>query len=296
MTLQDTVRMISLAAIWGGSFLFLRLGAPVFGPAILVELRVGIAALFLFGVCRWLGRKPRLLDNWRHFLVLGWFNSALPFMLFAFAAQTLSASLLSILNSTAPIFAALLGVFWLRQPVSRSAGLGLALGVVGVGTLVSGEVAVRGEDWWLALAAGLLAPFCYGIASAYAKKSPAKVDPIDNAHGSMWASVLLVLPFALFLPIRMAPKPLDWAAVTALGVICTGAAYLLYFKLIEDVGPMRALSVTFLIPVFGVFWGVLLLGETVSWSTALGGALILLGTALANGLLSIGRSPNPARD
>jgi len=287
--------MIGLAAIWGGSFLFLHLGAPVFGPAVLVELRVGIAALFLLGVCLWLGRKPRLLKNWRHFLIVGWFNSALPFMLFAFAARTLSASLLSILNSTAPIFAALLGVFWLRQPVSRSAALGLALGVAGVGTLVGGEVAARGENWWLALAAGLLAPFCYGIASAYAKKSSAAVDPIDNAHGSMWASVVLVLPFALFLPVPMTPKPLDWAAVTALGVMCTGAAYLLYFKLIEDVGPMRALSVTFLIPVFGVLWGVLFLGDSVGWNMALGGALVVLGTALANGVLNLGRSPDPAR-
>ena len=288
MDSASIVRLVVLAAIWGGSFLFLRIGAPVFGPGILVELRVALAALFLWLVSRWLGRQPQLLAHWQHFLTIGLLNSALPFLFFAYAAQTLSASLLSILNSSAPIFGALLSALWLRQPVSRSAALGLACGVAGVVTLVGSGAAVRGEAWWSAVVAALAAPLCYGIASTYAKKSSSAVAPLDNAHGSMWAAALLVLPFALFIPMQETPAPLDWAAVAALAVICTGAAYLLYFRLIADVGPMQALSVTFLIPVFGVLWGVLLLDEQVGWNTLAGGALVLVGTALANGVVKLG--------
>ncbi|MFA6314575.1 MAG: DMT family transporter [Sterolibacterium sp.] len=289
MDIASMLRLITLAAIWGGSFLFMRIAAPVFGPGIMVELRVGLAALFLWLVSRWLGRRPQLLGHWRHFLKIGLFNSALPFIFFAYAAQTLSASLMSILNSAAPIFGALLGALWLRQPVSRSAALGLACGVAGVATLVGGGAALRGEGWWSAVIAGLAAPLCYGVASIFAKQSPAALTPLDNAHGSMWVAALLVVPAALLLPMQASPVAHDWAALVALAVICTGAAYLLYFRLIEDVGPMRALSVTFLIPVFGVLWGVLLLDEKIGWNTLAGGALVLCGTALANGVVKLGR-------
>lgn len=289
MDVASIFRLIALAAIWGGSFLFMRIGAPVFGPGVLIELRVGLAALFLWLVCRMLKRQTRLLQHWRHFLIIGLLNSALPFLLFAYAAQTLSASLLSILNSSAPIFGAIIVALWLRQPVGRSAALGLLLGMVGVATLVAGSPMVHGEGWWWAIAAGLAAPFCYGLASAYTKQSPVAVDPTDNAHGSMWAAAILVLPFALLMPIRQTPTPFDWVAVSTLAIVCTGAAYLIFFRLIKDVGPMRALSVTFLIPVFGVLWGALFLGETVGWSKLFGGALVLCGTALANGVIRLRR-------
>jgi drug/metabolite transporter (DMT)-like permease len=289
MDIASIFRLIALAAIWGGSFLFMRIGAPVFGPGVMIELRVGLAALFLWLVCRFLGRQTRLLQQWRHFLIIGLLNSALPFMLFAYAAQTLSASLLSILNSAAPIYGALIAAVWLRQPVSRSAAAGLLLGVAGVTTLVAGSVMLKGDDWWWAIAAGLAAPFCYGLASVYTKQSSTAVDPTDNAHGSMWAAAILVLPFALLQPIRQTPTSFDWIAVGALAIVCTGAAYLLFFKLIKDVGAMRALSVTFLIPVFGVLWGALFLGESVGWSKLFGGALVLCGTALANGVISLER-------
>lgn len=289
MDVASIFRLIALAAIWGGSFLFMRIGAPVFGPGVMIELRVGLAALFLWLVCRFLGRQTRLLLQWRHFLIIGLLNSALPFMLFAYAAQTLSASLLAILNSAAPIYGALIAAVWLRQPVSRSAAAGLLLGVAGVATLVAGSVMLKGDDWWWAIAAGLAAPFCYGLASVYTKQSSTAVDPTDNAHGSMWAAALLVLPFALLQPIRQTPSSFDWIAVGALAIVCTGAAYLMFFRLIKDVGAMRALSVTFLIPVFGVLWGALFLGETVGWSKLFGGALVLCGTALANGVISLER-------
>jgi len=289
MSAASMLRLVALAAIWGGSFLFIRIAAPVFGPGIMAELRAGLAAVFLWLVCRWLGGRLQLLANWRHFLKIGLFNSALPFIFFAYAAQTLSASLMSILNSAAPIFGALLGAVWLRQPVSRSAALGLVCGVAGVVTLVGGGAAVRGDGWWSAIIAGLAAPLCYGIASVHANQSPASLSALDNAQGSMWAATLLLLPGALLMPMQGTPHAVEWAAVAALAVICTGVAYLIFFRLIQDVGPTQSLSVTFLIPVFGVLWGWLFLGEPVGWNTLAGGALVLCGTALTNGVVKMGR-------
>ncbi len=290
MDITSLSRLFTLAAIWGGSFLLMRIGAPVFGTGLLAELRVGIAALFLWGVCGWLGRRLHLRRHWRFYLVIGLLNSALPFLLFAYAAQTLSASLMAILNSSSPIFGAIVAAVWLRRPVSRPAALGLALGFVGVATLAWDGVAMSGDGGWLALAASLGAALSYSIASSYTKHVQASVGPTDVAHGSMWAAALLVLPFALLIPAPQVPAPADWMAAAALGVLCTGVAYLLYFRLIKDVGPVRALSVTFLIPVFGVVLGVVFLGETVGWKTLAGGVLVLLGTALVNGVLGGGHA------
>lgn len=307
MDVASALRLVLLAAIWGGSFLCMRIAVPAFGPGMLIGLRVAIAAVFLWGVCRLMHKGAPLLPHWKHYLILGLFNSALPFLCFAYAAQTLGASLLSILNATAPIFGAIIGMLWLRTPVTRTTALGLALGIAGVATLVGGSITVKDGNWWLAIGAGLLAPVCYGIAGTYTKKaqsglsplnsrsgpSPLKAQsgpsPLDNAHGSMWAATLLALPGALFIPGGGVPSSLAWVSVVALGVLCTGAAYLLYFRLIRDIGATRALSVTFLIPVFGVLWGVLLLGEHVGLNALAGGALVLLGVALANGVLPLGR-------
>ena len=289
MDIASLIRLFTLAAIWGGSFLFMRIGAPVFGTGLLAELRVGIAALFLWGVCGWLGRRLNLRRHWRFYLVIGLLNSALPFLLFAYAAQTLSASLMAILNSSSPIFGAIVAAIWLRQPVNRAAAVGLALGFAGVATLAWDGIALNGDGGWPALAASLGAALSYSIASSYTKRVQADVDPTDVAHGSMWAAALLVSPFALLIPVPQIPISVDWLAAIVLGVLCTGVAYLLYFRLIKDVGPVRALSVTFLIPVFGVALGVVFLDETVGWKTLAGGALVLLGTALVNGVLGGGR-------
>jgi len=134
------------------------------------------------------------------------------------------------------------------------------------------------------VAAALAAALCYGIASLYAK-SAKSVEPFANAHGTMWAAALFVLPALPFFPAPATPTPGVWAAVLALGVLCSGIAYLIYFKLIEDVGPTSALTVTFLNPVFGILWGALFLGETVGWHTLAGSGIVLVGTALVTGFV-----------
>lgn len=298
MNTANMLRLVLLAAIWGSSFLFMRIAAPVLGPAVLIEYRVGFAAVFLAIVGVILKKRLDVRANWKHYLVLGLLNSALPFLLFAFAARTLSASVLSVLNATAPMWGALIGALWSRQAISGRSALGLILGTGGVALLVGFDQVASREGAGIAIAAALVAAVSYSIASAYAKTAKS-VEPFANAHGSMWAATLLVIPVLPFFPAPAEPTIGIMGAALALGVLCSGIAYILYFKLIQDVGPTSALTVTFLNPLFGILWGSLFLGEVVGWHTILGAAIVITGTALVTGFrpafLTRALAPLPAK-
>jgi drug/metabolite transporter (DMT)-like permease len=284
MTIANLLRLILLAAIWGGSFLFMRISAPVLGPAVLIELRVLFAGLFLAAVGFALKKRLQLRAHWKHYFILGFFNSAFPFLLFAFAARTLSASVLSVLNATAPMWGAVLGALWSRQPVGARSALGLVLGTAGVALLVGFDHVASRPGAGIALAAALLAALSYSVASLYAR-SAKSVEPFANAHGTMWTSALMVLPVLPLFPPAAAPSAGILGAVLALGVLCSGIAYILYFRLIELVGATSALTVTFLSPLFGILWGALFLGEVIGWYTVVGSAIVLVGTALVTGFV-----------
>nr|WP_132761795.1 DMT family transporter [Vibrio crassostreae] len=272
-----------LAAIWGGSFLFMRIAANPLGPAVLIEARVLCAAVTLLLVSFYLKRKLSFNEHTKHFFILGLFNTTLPFLLFAYAAQTLNASTLAILNSTAPIWAAIIGAIWTKTALESKVLLGLAIGVTGVGVLVGWDAINIGQEAIVPIFAAVMAAFSYGIASNYTKTAP-KVEAFDNAHGSMWAAVLLVLPFVFFIPMRETPDLTITTSVILLGAVCTGLAYLLYFNLVSELGAPSALSVTFIIPVFGILWGNLFLGEAVGINTVAGSILVITGTMLVTGL------------
>lgn len=282
MNLSSFIRLLLLAAIWGGSFLFTRIGVPDLGAVILVEYRVGLAALFLLVVAMFLRKQLNLGQHWRHYLVLGLFNAALPFVLFGFAALTLTAAALSILNATTPIWGAVIGAVWSRQPLSGRTLLGLGLGVAGVGLIVGFDHWTAQPGAGTAIAAALLATVCYGIATTYARNTT-HVDSFSNAHGSMWAASLFIVPALPFAPVAATPSMGVMLAVVALGVVCTGIAFLLYFRLVKDIGGTSTLTVTFLIPVFGILWGHLFLGEAVTTSMIAGSLVVIAGTALATG-------------
>ncbi|MEZ8037241.1 DMT family transporter [Vibrio crassostreae] len=277
------IKLIILAAIWGGSFLFMRIAASPLGPAVLIEARVLCAAVTLLLVSFYLKRKLSFNTHSKHFFILGLFNTALPFLCFAYAAQTLNASTLAILNSTAPIWAAIIGAIWTKTALEKKVLLGLGIGVTGVGVLVGWDAMNIGQEAVVPIFAAVLAAFSYGIASNYTKTAP-KVEAFNNAHGSMWAAVLIVLPFVFFMPMREAPDLTITTSVILLGAVCTGLAYLLYFNLINELGAPSALSVTFLIPVFGILWGNLFLDEAIGINTIVGSILVITGTMLVTGL------------
>ena len=282
MSAASFFRLLCLAAIWGGSFLFMRVAANTFGPAYLIEFRVAFAAVALLLIALYLRKRVVFFKHIKHFFIIGLFNSAIPFLLFAYAAQTLNASTLAILNSTAPIWGALIGFFWYRSPLSAKTILGMMIGIGGVAVLVGLDSSTIVGEAIFPIGASLIASFSYGIATNYTKNAR-QVPAFDNAHGSMWAAVIWVLPLLPFLPMQAEPSTFEWGSVITLGVLCTGLAYLLYFHLVSEIGPTSALTVTFLVPVFGILWGYLILGEPIGFNTIIGTILVLSGTMLVTG-------------
>ncbi len=285
MTGKNVIQLLLLAAIWGGSFLFMRIAAPEIAAVWLSELRVIFAAVTLLLVSVYIKRSVQLKRYWCHYLIIGGINSALPFLLFSYAASSLSVSALAIINATSPIWGVCFIALKERQRIARKTALGLSLGVLGVVILVGFDAELLRQEMRLPILAALLATVCYGLASTYARYAQ-QVEAFNNAHGSMWGAVVVLLPLLYFSePAKTVINVnLDvWLAIVVLGVLCTAIAYLLYFKLINDIGPASALCVTFLIPVFGILWGNLFLAEQLSWQLLLGGGITVLGTMLVTG-------------
>ena len=280
---MNLLELCLLAAIWGASFLFLRIAAPEFGPLALIALRVGIAALVLAPVLRSALARSQLRAKAWPLLVVGISNSALPFGLFAYSTLYINAGLDSILNATTPIWTALIAAAWFQAGLGRQQLAGLLLGLAGVVLRVWDTVGAGSAGVPLAIAAALAAAVCYGFAVNYSKRHLAGIQPLVVAFGSQLFATIVLLPLALPFWPRHAIAISTWACVAALGVICTGFAYILYFRLIERVGATYAASVTFLIPVFGLIWGALFLGEKVTPTMLAGCTIVLLGTALASG-------------
>jgi len=280
-----------LAMIWGASFLFMRTAAVEFGALLTAGLRVGIAALFLLPLLLLKGQGPVLRAHWKPVFLIGVFNSALPFALYAFAVQHITTGLSSILNATVPLFGAMVAWVWLGDRPTLSRAIGLGIGFLGVLLLAAGEASFKPNASGIAplwaVAACLLATWSYGLSANFAKRFIPHVPPLATATGSqMGATLALLVPSLLTLP-SVSPSLQAWGALVVVGVVSTGIAYILYFRLIDQTGPARALTVTFLVPVFAIAYGVVLLGEHITpWMIACG-VVIVLGTGLASGLLQL---------
>jgi drug/metabolite transporter (DMT)-like permease len=299
MNARNLANLILLAALWGASFLFIRIGVAEFGVTPLMALRVSIGAAFLIvmlimkkGVAgAWQGARGKLGP----LFVVGILNSAAPFCLFAFAELTLSAGLTSVINATTPLWGALVAFVWLNDRLSGLRVAGLVVGFAGVLMLVwdqlSAPVGANGLPvpaltTALAAAAALGATALYGIAANYTKRYVSGVDALTIATGSMVGASIALLPVAALHWPGAAVSMHAWSAVLALGVACTGIAYVLYFQLLASAGPARAMTVTFVIPIFGILWGTLFLAESVSWRMIEACVVVLIGTALAAGLVN----------
>ena len=287
-------RFIALAALWGASFLFMRIGGHEFGALPTAGLRVAVATLFLLPILLWRGLGPQLAQHWRKVLFVGIFNSAIPFVCFTYALLSISTGLSAILNASVPLFGALVAWLWLGDRPQRTRMLGLVIGFVGVSMLAWDKASFKPDasglsSGWAVLAC-LLACVCYAIAASFTKRYLGGLPALVTAAGSqLGAALFLVLPALWFWP-QQTPGAGAWMAELALGVLCTGVAYILFFWLIENIGPARALTVTFVLPVFAVIYGLIFLGETVSLWMLLCATIIICGTALSADLIKLRRS------
>ena len=284
-----TIRLefIALAAIWGSSFLFMRLGGAEFGVLPTAGVRVIVGALVLMPLLWASGQWGALRARAVTILLIGMLNSALPFVLFAYAVSSISTGLSAILNATVPLFGALVAWWWLKDRPDNSRTLGLVVGFVGVMLLSYDKASFKaGGSGWAVLAC-LVATLSYGFSANCAKKYLSGVPPLATATGSqIGASIGLLLPTLWYWPAQN-PGLTSWLALLTLGVVCTGIAYILYFRLIQHLGPARAVTVTFLVPVFAIVYGTLLLDEALTTWMLLCGSVVVLGTSLAAGVVRL---------
>lgn len=283
------IEFLVLAATWGSSFLFMRLATLEFGALPTAGIRTAIASAFLLPILLWRGQWPELAKHWKKIFLVGVLNSGIPFACFAFALLSITSGLSSILNATVPLFGALVAWVWLKDRPNGLRILGLLIGFAGVALLAWDKASFKPDasglaTGWAVLAC-LLATLCYGISASLTKRYLTGMSALVTATGSQVGATLgLALPTLWFWPQHM-PGTTAWLSLVWVGVLCTGVAYILYFRLIENIGPARSLTVTFAVPVFAVIYGVLFLGESISPWMVFCGFIILCGTALSSGLL-----------
>lgn len=286
--LLTPIELLILGAIWGAAFMFMRVAAPAFGAFPLVELRLALGSLFLLPFL-WKDRHLFTGSVWLRVLLVGALNAAIPFVLFAWAASRAPAGIGAICNSTTAMFAALVAVFFFGEKLQGRRVIGLLLGFAGVVVLASGKI--EGSSVHAAAIAGTVGAACYGVGINLARRYLPGLPPYAVACANLVAASVLCLPFAIFTWPEAAAPAEAWGAAVALGLVCTGIAFVMYYRLIYRVGAPRAATVAYLIPLFGVFWAWLLLDEAVTSTMAIACALILVGVALSQ-QQSVKRAPS----
>jgi drug/metabolite transporter (DMT)-like permease len=281
---RDFAGLALLGALWGGSFLFIRVAVPALGPFLLVELRVGLAAAALLLYALAAGRVPKIRRRWRSFLILGFLNAAVPFSLISAAEIHLTASLAAILNSSTVMFTAMVAAIWMGDVLTARKLVGIVLGIVGVTVLVGWDPIPLNGVVLLSVAAMLVASLSYALGATYVKSSFSGIPPLGMAIGQLGAATALLLPSSVVSFPGEVPSSAVIFSMLGLALLSTAAAYLIYFHLIENVGPTSTVTVTLLVPVFGLVFGVLLLDEPFGPGTLAGLGIILSSVVLITGI------------
>jgi drug/metabolite transporter (DMT)-like permease len=279
--------MVALAALWGGSYLFMRIAVPHLGAAWVVEGRTLAGGLVMAAFIALSKREFALAGHWRGYIVLGITGVAVPFWLIGTAVKTIDASTAAILNATSPIFSAIIAAVWIRERLTAEKIAGIAMSIAGIAVLVGWTPKPMTAAELVACSLSLAACASYGFAAVFTKVHMKQAPSTALSASGCLIGACAMAPFTPWATI-MAPVPAAaWLSVLALGVFSTGIAFILYFRLISDLGPVKALMVTLLIPVFGILWGVVLLGEPLTSGRIAGCAIVLVGCALALGLLRL---------
>jgi len=280
VAIYDLLKLILLAAIWGSSFVFMRIIAPVLGPVVTADLRIFIAGLFLLTYSLFKGINLNWKKNWIRYLYIGVISLAIPFSLFSYAAMYIPASYSVVLNSTTPLFGVLLSALMLNEKITIFKVLGIFLGMTGVFVIADVKAASINAQFLISVLACLFAAALYAYNSIYVKLKASDISPMALSTGSQ---IFAGLALATLIPVSPVIKPVTMTVVLcllALAIICTAVAMLLYYQLLESVGPTKSLTVTFLMPVFGIMWGAIFLNEIITFKMVMGSILILMGTGL----------------
>jgi drug/metabolite transporter (DMT)-like permease len=289
---RDVFELLLLSVLWGGAYLFTRAAVPAFGPAPLVVLRFAIAAAILLPILARRGRLSQLRQHPRELVIVALPFTALPFLLLSWSALHIGAGLLAVLTATAPMFAGIVAHFFFKDRLGTARAAGLAIGLAGVALLVSGgNLALKTADGALALGAVLFVSVTWSVGANYTRRHLSDVDPMVTTAGSLALASLALAPLAWATWPGQAPGARAWAEIGFLGVASSGLGMLMYFRLLARIGPVRAMSVTFLSPVVAMVSGALYLGEAVTPTMIGGTAVVLFGTALSLGLIGRQRAP-----
>ena len=294
MRAQDLARLVALAAMWGASYLFMRYAVPFFGPIPLIAIRVLIAGLLLLGFLHLTGGSVGWSNHWRALLFVGVIGLALPFVLIAEALTIIDASTAAILNALSPLFASIVAAVWIRDPLTPAKMAGIALCLVGTAVLVGWTPAPMSARELLAASFSIIATALYGYTIVFTKVYLKGATPMGTSAGTLLMAAAALLPLMPFTPTSRevsAIPAMAWLAMLGLAVVSTTVAFIFYYRLIADVGPVKAITVTLLVPIFGMIWGVIFLGEPVTPGRIAGCAIILAGCSLILGLV---RMPNRA--
>jgi drug/metabolite transporter (DMT)-like permease len=285
---SDLARLVALAAMWGASYLFMRYAVPYFGPVPLIELRVLIAGIALAAFLAMTGGSVGWSQHWRGYLFVGAIGLALPFVLIAEALTKIDASTAAILNALSPLFASITAALWIRDPLTPEKLAGIATCLVGTAVLVGWTPSPMSAAELLAASCSVAATALYGYTIVFTKVKLKGASPLGTSAGTL---LFAAATLAFFVPFAPTPHPvasippLAWLAMLGLAIFSTTLAFLLYYRLIADVGPVKAITVTLLVPIFGMVWGILFLGEPLTPGRAAGCLIILGGCSLILGLV-----------
>jgi drug/metabolite transporter (DMT)-like permease len=274
--------LLLLSAVWGASFLFMRIAAPEFGVIVLIFLRICIALLVLSPLFFSLKIRQEIRENFHHLLVLGLFNTALPFCLIAWTTLSIEAGLTSLLISATPLFAAVIGHIKFKVHLAPRQWFGLFVGVIGVLIFSWQKLSFREGGSGFAILSGLFAAFLFASAALYVDRYLKNISAQSISLGSLSAAFfLLMIPGIHYWP-QVLPSIPAWIAVFGLAIFGTSFAYLLYFYLMKKVGAMIATTITWINPLFAVAWGMIILGEQLTITIVIGMVITFFGAYLVD--------------
>lgn len=289
---QDVARLVALGAMWGASYLFMRVAVPHLGPALMIELRVVLAGLLLLGYMLAAGRGSNWRRHWRPWLFIAVVGTAVPFTLIAEALRTIDASTAAILNALVPLFTTIVAAMWIADRITPAKAAGVLLSIAGTAVLVGWTPQPMSAQELLAAAMSVAATILYGINIVFSRVHLREATPAATSAYTLLLAGVVLLPFTPLDRDLSAVPWTAWLALLGLAIVSTTVAFIYYYRLIADIGPVKASTVTLLVPVFGMIWGVLFLGEPLTPGRVTGCAIILLGCSLILGILRVpGRQP-----